>query len=51
MDCDTTAIEPDFRVQAQEIVALRTDNSESDVIMVDGVGNEHKPTDVLAVSG
>ena len=35
----------------QEIVALRTDNSESDVIMVDGVGNEHKPTDVLAVSG
>ena len=35
----------------QEIVALRTDNSESDVIMVDGVGNEHKATDVLAVSG
>jgi uncharacterized protein (DUF1330 family) len=35
----------------REIVALRTDNSESDVIMVDGVGSEHKATDVLAVSG
>ena len=34
----------------QEIVALRTDNSESDVIMVDGVGPEHRATDVLAVS-
>src|SRR5215475_11822965 len=35
----------------QEIVALRTDNSDSDVVMVDGVGSEHKATDVLAVSG
>ena len=35
----------------QEIVTLRTDNSESDVVMVDGVGGEHKATDVLAVSG
>jgi len=35
----------------QEIVTLRTDNSESDVVMVDGVGSEHKATDVLAVSG
>jgi len=32
-------------------VALRTDKSESDVIMVDGVGSDHKATDVLAVSG
>ena len=35
----------------QEIVTLRTDNSESDVVMVDGVGGEHKATDVLAASG
>ena len=35
----------------QEIVALRTDNSDSDVVMVDGVGSEHNATDVLAVSG
>jgi uncharacterized protein (DUF1330 family) len=34
----------------QEIVRLRTDNSESDVIMIDGVGSEHRATDVLAVS-
>jgi len=33
----------------QEIVALRTDNSDSDVVIADGVGNEHKATDVLAV--
>ena len=38
-------------VAYQEIVTLRTDNSESDVVMVDGVGSEHKATDVLAVSG
>jgi len=37
-------------VAYQEIVTLRTDNSESDVVMVDGVGGEHKATDVLAVS-
>ena len=30
-----------------KIVALRTGNSESDVIMIDGVGREHKATDVL----
>ena len=35
----------------QEIVRLRTDNSESDVIMIDGVGSEHRATDVLVVSG
>jgi uncharacterized protein (DUF1330 family) len=35
----------------QEIVALRTDNSESDVIIVDGVSSDHKATDVLAISG
>ena len=35
----------------QEIVTLRTGNSESDVIMVDGVDGEHKATDVLATSG
>lgn len=34
----------------QEIVALRTDNSDSDVILVDGVGREHRATDVLAAS-
>ena len=38
-------------VAYQEIVTLRTDNSESDVVMVDGVGGEHKATDVLAASG
>ncbi|MGD0245356.1 MAG: DUF1330 domain-containing protein [Streptosporangiaceae bacterium] len=31
----------------QAIAALRTDNSESDVIVIDGVGPEHKATDVL----
>ena len=35
----------------REIVALRTANSESDVVMVDGVDSEHKATDVLATSG
>ena len=34
----------------QEIVALRTDNSESDVIVVDGVGSQHRAPDVLTVS-
>jgi uncharacterized protein (DUF1330 family) len=34
----------------QEIVALRTGNSDSDVILVDGVGSEHRATDVLAAS-
>ena len=32
-------------------MALRTANSESDVVMVDGVDSEHKATDVLAMSG
>ena len=31
----------------QAIVALRTDNSDSDVIMIDGVDRDHKATDVL----
>ena len=35
----------------QEVVALHTDNSESDVIIVDGVGGDHKATDVLTVAG
>jgi len=34
----------------REIVALRTDNSESDVIVADGVGSRHLATDVLTVS-
>ena len=32
-------------------MTLRTGNSESDVIMVDGVDSDHKATDVLAVRG
>ena len=31
----------------QAIVTLRTDNSESDVIMIDGVDRDHKAADVL----
>jgi uncharacterized protein (DUF1330 family) len=31
----------------QEIIQLRTDNSASDVILVDGVGVDHVATDVL----
>ena len=31
----------------QEILALRTDNSRSDVILVDGVDPDHLATDVL----
>jgi uncharacterized protein (DUF1330 family) len=31
----------------QEILALRTDNSSSDIILVDGVGPGHLATDVL----
>ena len=34
----------------REIVALRTDNSQSDVIMAEGVGDEHRATDVLTAS-
>jgi uncharacterized protein (DUF1330 family) len=33
----------------QAILALRTDNSQSDVIFVDGVEHPHKATDVLGV--
>ena len=32
----------------QDILALRTDNSHSDIILVDGVGTSHRATDVLA---
>jgi uncharacterized protein (DUF1330 family) len=32
----------------QQIVALRTDNSQSDVVVVDGVGSGHRATDVLS---
>ncbi len=31
----------------QAIVTLRTDSSDSDVIIIDGVGRDHKATDVL----
>jgi uncharacterized protein (DUF1330 family) len=31
----------------QAVVTLRTDNSDSDVIMIDGVDRDHKATDVL----
>ena len=31
----------------QAIVTLRTDNSDSDVIMINGVDRDHKATDVL----
>jgi uncharacterized protein (DUF1330 family) len=31
----------------QEILNLRTENSHSDVILVDGVDNGHRATDVL----
>lgn len=32
----------------QEIVALRTDNSRSDVIIAEGVSSDHRATDVLS---
>jgi uncharacterized protein (DUF1330 family) len=32
----------------QEILALRTGNSSSDVIVADGVGSDHRATDVLS---
>ena len=32
----------------REIVALRTDNSRSDVILAEGVGSDHRATDVLS---
>ncbi|HKA89020.1 MAG TPA: DUF1330 domain-containing protein [Haliangiales bacterium] len=32
----------------QEILRLRTENSESDIILIDGVGPDHVATDVLA---
>lgn len=35
----------------QDIVALRTDNSQSDIILADGVDSAHRATDVLAVRG
>ena len=31
----------------QEILRLRTDHSESDIILIDGVGPDHLATDVL----
>jgi len=31
----------------QEILRLRTDNSKSDIILIDGVGPDHVATDVL----
>jgi uncharacterized protein (DUF1330 family) len=32
----------------QEIVALRTGNSRSDIILAEGVGSDHRATDVLS---
>ena len=32
----------------QQIVALRTDNSRSDVIIAEGVASDHRATDVLS---
>lgn len=32
----------------QEILPLRTDNSEGDVILIHGVSEEHRATDILA---
>ena len=32
----------------QQIVALRTDNSRSDVIVAEGIGSDHRATDVLS---
>ena len=34
----------------REIAALRSDNSESDIIVVDGVSSDHRATDVLTAS-
>src|SRR5215510_8395094 len=34
----------------RQIVALRTDNSHSDVIVADGVGSGHRATDVLGAA-
>ncbi|HEY1323604.1 MAG TPA: DUF1330 domain-containing protein [Streptosporangiaceae bacterium] len=34
----------------QQIAPLRTGNSDSDVILVEGVGRDHRATDVLAAS-
>jgi uncharacterized protein (DUF1330 family) len=34
----------------QEIVALRTENSQSDIIVAEGVGDGHRATDVLTTS-
>lgn len=34
----------------REIVALRTGNSQSDVIVAEGVGDGHRATDVLSAS-
>jgi uncharacterized protein (DUF1330 family) len=40
-----------YRSEAyQQIARLRTDNSDSDVIVVDGCGPEHRATDVLTAS-
>jgi uncharacterized protein (DUF1330 family) len=35
----------------QDILPLRTDNSEGDAIFVEGVSDEHRATDVLARQG
>jgi len=35
----------------QEILRLRTDHSESDIILIEGVGIDHVATDVLPGSG
>jgi uncharacterized protein (DUF1330 family) len=35
----------------QEILALRADHSRSDLILIDGVGPDHRATDVLGGQG
>jgi uncharacterized protein (DUF1330 family) len=38
-----------YKIDAyQEILALRTDNSESDVILIDGVGDGYRAADAAA---
>jgi uncharacterized protein (DUF1330 family) len=35
----------------RQILALRTDNSRSDVVLVDGVDSGHRATDILGAAG
>jgi uncharacterized protein (DUF1330 family) len=44
-DADGWYSSPEYR----EIAPLRTENSQSDIILIDGVPADHKATDVLEV--